>query len=118
MTPASHSFAVDTLSLVETKPSNVPCDSASGTFGQAVVFGMPPKKLMRQLMPAPPGLRIFSPLMSADVFSGTFVVYQFWKPRSTNGPTTWTRSLLSICPMMILPAAPSEAFSVTSMGRP
>src|ERR1700761_4688879 len=73
LTPASHSLADAQLSLVETKPSKVPCDSASGTLGQAVVFGMPPKKLMRQLMPAPPGLRIFRPLMSSAELSGFFV---------------------------------------------
>src|SRR5690242_3165449 len=72
-TPASHNLAVAQLSLVETKPSNVPCDSASGTLGQAVVLGMPPQNAMRQLMPAPPGLRIFRPRMSAMPLSGLFV---------------------------------------------
>src|SRR5580658_39693 len=57
-TPASHSFALNTLSSVDTKASNVPCDNASGTFGQAVVFAIPPNKLIRQLIPTPPGLLI------------------------------------------------------------
>ena len=104
--------------MVDTKPSKVPCDSASGTFGHAVVLGMPPKKLMRQLIPAPPGLRTFKPLMSSDVFSGFFVVYQFWKPRSIQGPMVFTRSLVSNCLTINAPGLPSEAFSVASIGCP
>src|SRR5690349_20126966 len=94
-TPASHNLAMAQLSLVEMKPSNVPCDSARGTSGQAMVLGTPPQKAMRQLVPAPPGLRIFRPLMSSMPLSGFLVVYQFCNPRSIHGPTILTRSLVS-----------------------
>lgn len=79
---------------------------------------MPPKKLIRQLMPAPPGLRIFNPLMSADVCNAVLVVYQFWKPRLSHGPITLTRSLLSISLTTSAPGLPSDACSVTSIFWP
>ena len=41
--PESYSLALLVLSLVLIRPSNVPCDIASGTSGQAVTLGMPPK---------------------------------------------------------------------------
>jgi hypothetical protein len=83
-----------------------------------VVLAMPPRKLIRQLMPAPPGLRIFRPLMSSSEFSGFLVVYQFWKPRSSHGPITLIRSLESNCLTTRSPAAPSAARWVTSIFWP
>src|SRR5579871_4114081 len=96
-TPASHSLAELTLSSVLTKASNVPWLSASGTLGQAVVLAMPPANLMRQEMPAPPGLRILSPFSDEKFESAVFVAYQFWKPRSIHGPRMWVLSLAAIC---------------------
>ena len=69
-------------------------------------------------MPAPPGLRIFNPLMSSEELSGFFVVYQFWNPRSSHGPTTFTFSLASNCLTINAPVAPSAARSVVSIGWP
>ena len=83
-----------------------------------MVLGMPPKKLILQLIPAPPGLRIFRPLMSSAVFNGFVVVYQFWNPRSIQGPMALTRSLVSSCLTTKAPGLPSEAFSVASTGWP
>src|ERR1700686_5710483 len=82
LTPASHSLALTRLSLELTSPSKVPCDSASGTLGHAVVLGMAPRKRARQAWPAPPELRIFMPLRSARLVIGLLALYQFWKPRS------------------------------------
>src|ERR1700761_1202395 len=98
-TPESHSFALTRLSFDDTSPSNVPCDSASGTFGHAVVLGMAPRKRARQACPAPPELRIFMPLRSASAAIGLFDEYQFWKPRSRKRPNTCGRGLCVIWPL-------------------
>src|SRR5579871_2171582 len=76
-TPASHSLAELQLSSVDTKASNVPWLSASGTLGHAVVLAMPPANLMRQEIAAPPGLRIFRPFSAANESSDVLVAYQF-----------------------------------------
>src|SRR5580658_9812308 len=70
LTPESQSFALTRLSFEETSPSKVPCESASGTLGHAVVLGIAPRKRARQAWPAPPELRIFMPLRSARLAIG------------------------------------------------
>src|SRR5580692_11446997 len=80
LTPESQSLALARLSFEDTSPSKVPCDSASGTLGHAVVLGIAPRKRARQAWPAPPELRIFMPLRSANVAIGLLDEYQFWKP--------------------------------------
>src|SRR6202008_3779684 len=65
LTPESQSLALARLSFDDTSPSNVPCDSANGTLGHAVVLGIAPRKRARQAWPAPPELRIFKPLRAA-----------------------------------------------------
>src|SRR6202040_12607 len=82
LTPASQSLALTRLSFEDTSPSKVPCDSASGTLGHAVVLGIAPRKRARQACPAPPELRIFMPLRSARLAIGLLALYQFWQPRS------------------------------------
>ena len=74
------------LSLVVINPSNVPLrQSASGTSGHAVVFGMAPKNRVRQACPAPPELRSFSPFRLASESSGDLAAeYQLWNPSSSH----------------------------------
>ena len=91
---------------------------AEGYVGQAVVLGMPPKKLMRQEIPAPPGLRSFRPFRSAAVLSGFLVVYQFWKPSENQGPSRWLRNLVARVLLTRVPGLPSQAFQVVSILRP
>lgn len=78
--PESTSRAELTLSSLLIRPSNVPCDMASGTSGQGVTLGSALKKRMRAEIKTPPGLRIFMSFMSAVVFSGFFVENQLLKP--------------------------------------
>src|ERR1700743_404977 len=84
LTPESQSLALTRLSLDDTNPPKVPCDSASGTLAHAVVLGIAPRKRARHAWPAPPELRIFMPLRSARLVTGFFGLYQFWETRSTS----------------------------------
>src|SRR5262249_53963354 len=97
-------------------PSNVPCDSASGTFGHGVTLGMPCTKPMRQDTPAPPGLRIFSPEKSSSEWISFFVVYQFSLPSSSQLPSTCERSFDSICLATNSTGGPSLQRRYTSIG--
>src|SRR5580692_10903442 len=106
--PASQSLAELQLSSVEIRPSKVPCDNASGTFGHGVTLAIPCAKPMRQETPAPPGLRIFSPLKSSSERTSFLVVYQFSLPSSSQLPSTCDRNLVSSCLLMCSPGAPSE----------
>src|SRR6185437_14181184 len=118
LTPESHNFALTRLSFDDTSPSKVPCDSASGTFGHAVVLGMAPRKRARQAWPAPPELRIFMPLRSARLAIGLLEEYQFWKPRSRYGPITCERSFCWISALRNCPAFPSITLWISSIGWP
>ena len=64
-TPDSQNCALAIVSLVVIRPSNVPCDRPSATFGKGVVFGTAPMNRVRHAWPGPPLLRIFRPLRSA-----------------------------------------------------
>ena len=62
--PDSQNCPLAIVSKEVISPSNVPCESPSGTFGNGVVFGIAPMNCVRQACPAPPLLRIFRPLRS------------------------------------------------------